>query len=317
MRHGQCAPVADVDLLIRGGTPFDVAIDDGRVAATGLDLGFSAAVTIEAAGLHVFPGAVDAHVHFNDPGRAEWEGWASGTAAAAAGGTTCVIDMPLNAHPPTVDATAFRAKVAAASGKALTDFALWGGLVPGNVSRLAELAELGVVGFKAFMSPSGIDDFEAADDLTLYEGMVEAARLGLPVVVHAESAMITEGLQRRATGRGWGDYLATRPVIAELEAISRAILLAENAGCALHVAHVSTGQGVRLVEAARARGSMSPARPVRTTSFSTKTTSSGSAESRSAPRRCAPAPSRKTSAPRLPPAGSTSWRAITPPPHRR
>ena len=250
----QNVPVAEIDLLIRGGTPFDVAIDGGRVVATGVDLGLSAAVTIDATRLHVFPGAVDAHVHFNDPGRAEWEGWASGTASAAAGGTTCVIDMPLNAHPPTVDAKAFREKVAAASGKALTDFALWGGLVPGNVSRLAELAELGVVGFKAFMSPSGIDDFEAADDLTLYEGMVEAARLGLPVAVHAESAAITEGLQRRATGRRWVDYLATRPVVAELEAISRAIVLAENAGCALHVVHVSTGRGVRLVGAARLRG---------------------------------------------------------------
>ena len=245
--------MAQIDLLIRGGTPIDVAVDGGSIIATGVDLDFTAARTIDATGLHVFPGAVDAHVHFNDPGRADWEGWATGTAAAAAGGTTCVIDMPLNAHPPTVDATAFREKVVAANGTALTDFALWGGLVPGNVSRLAELAELGVIGFKAFMSPSGIEDFAAADDLTLYEGMAEAARLGLPVAVHAESAAITEGLRRRATGRRWPDYLASRPVIAELEAIGRAILFAEDTGCALHVVHVSTGQGVRLVTAARAR----------------------------------------------------------------
>ena len=136
----------------------------------------------------------------------------------------------------------------------MTDFAFWGGLVPGNVPRLAELAELGVVGFKAFMSPSGIEDFEAADDLTLYDGMVEAARLGLPVAVHAESAAITEGLRARAAGHGWRDYLSTRPVIAELEAIARAIVLAEDAGCPLHIVHVSTGRGARLVAAARARG---------------------------------------------------------------
>ena len=193
-------------------------------------------------------------MHFNDPGRADWEGWASGTAAAAAGGTTCVVDMPLNAHPPTVDAASFRLKLAAASAAAVTDFGLWGGLVPGNVSRLAELAELGVVGFKAFMAPSGIDDFEAVDDAALHDGMAEAARLGLPVAVHAESAATIAALTAQAAGHGWRDYLATRPAAAELEAIERAIALAAETGCSLHVVHVSTGRGVRLVAAARARG---------------------------------------------------------------
>ena len=244
----------DADLLICGAEPADVAIADGLIVAVGRELGLSAAETVDAAGLHVLAGAVDAHVNFNDPGRADWEGWASGTAAAAAGGTTCVIDMPLNAHPPTLDADSFRQKLAAAGAGAVTDFALWGGLVPGNVDRLAELAELGVAGFKAFMCPSGIDDFEAADDLTLLEGMKEAARLRLPVAVHAESAAITAELAARATGRGWRDYTASRPVGAELEAIARAIELAEQSGCSLHVVHVSTGRGVRLVTAARERG---------------------------------------------------------------
>jgi len=246
--------VADVDLLISGGEPGDVAVDDGRIVAVGAELGLSAAETIDATGLRVLPGAVDAHVHFNDPGRADWEGWASGSAAAAAGGTTTVVEMPLNAHPPTVDADAFRRKLAAAEAASVIDFALWGGLVPGNVPRLAELAELGVAGFKAFMCPSGIDDFEAADDETLRAGMAEAARLGLPVAVHAESAEITAGLTARATGRGWRDYLASRPVEAELEAIARALALADETGCALHVVHVSSGRGVRLVAEARARG---------------------------------------------------------------
>jgi allantoinase len=242
--------VTDVDLLVRGGEPADVAVDDGRIVAVGAGLELSATERVDAGGLLVLPGAVDAHVHFNDPGRAEWEGWASGTAAAAAGGTTCVIDMPLNAHPPTVDADSFRRKVAAADGSAVTDYALWGGLVPGNVPRLAELAELGVVGFKAFMAPSGIDDFEAADDETLAAGMAEAARLGLPVAVHAEDP----ALLRNPAGRGWRDYAASRPPEAELEAIARAIRLAEAARCSLHVVHVSTGRGVRLVTDARARG---------------------------------------------------------------
>jgi allantoinase len=246
--------VPDADLLIHGAEPADVAIADGTIVAVGRELGLSAAETVDATGLHVLAGAVDAHVHFDDPGRADWEGWASGTAAAAAGGTTCVIDMPLNAHPPTLDADSFRRKLAAARAAALVDFALWGGLVPGNVDRLAELAELGVVGFKAFMCPSGIDDFAAADDRTLREGMAEAARLDLPVAVHAENAAITEELAARAAGRGWRDYAASRPVEAELEAIGRAILLAEETGCSLHVVHVSTGRGVRLVTAARARG---------------------------------------------------------------
>jgi allantoinase len=130
-------------------------------------------------------------------------------------------------------------------------------LVPGNLHRLEELAERGVVGFKAFMSRSGTPDFEAADDLTLYEGMARAAQLGLVVAVHAESDAITSRLAARAIreGRtGARDYLTSRPIVAEVEAIGRAILFAEETGCALHVVHVSTGRGVALVTAARMRG---------------------------------------------------------------
>jgi allantoinase len=130
------------------------------------------------------------------------------------------------------------------------DFALWGGLVPGNADRLEELAELGVVGFKAFMCPSGIDDFEAADDATLREGMAIAAELGLPVAVHAESpAMLLE-----PAGTGWHDWARSRPREAEHDAIEKALGFAEETGCSLHVVHVSTGRGVRLVEEAQERG---------------------------------------------------------------
>jgi len=165
--------------------------------------------------------------------------------------------MPLNAIPPTVDGAAFDAKLAAAAGALRVDVALWGGLVPGDLDRLDELAARGVVGFKAFMSASGVEEFPAADDLTLLEGMARAARLGLPVAVHAESEALTARLARRAVAAGrtaMRDYLASRPVVAELEAIGRALAFAAETGCALHVVHVSTGRGVALVAEARARG---------------------------------------------------------------
>lgn len=253
------------DLLIRNGTlvlpagpvAADLAIEDGRIAAIGPELAGGAAAELDASGLHVLPGLIDAHVHFNEPGRAEWEGFATGTRALAAGGATCFFDMPLNAHPPTVDRASFELKAAAASQSALVDWALWGGLVPGNVERLPELAECGVIGFKAFMSNSGIDDFASVDDGTLFAGMEQAAKLGLPVAVHAENDQLTGALAARARREGRAgvrDYLASRPAVAELEAISRAILFAEETGCPLHIVHVSTGRGVALVAEAAARG---------------------------------------------------------------
>lgn len=208
-------------------------------------------------GLYVLPGLIDVHVHFNEPGRTHWEGFATGSAALAAGGGTLFAEMPLNAHPPLLRAADFHAKVAAAAALSRTDFALWGGLTPDNLEHLAELAELGVVGFKAFMCPSGIPEFRAADDETLFEGLTRAAMLGLPVAVHAESAAITGALAARARaagGRGVRDYLASRPPVAELEAVSRALYLAEAAGAEVHLVHLSTARATQLVAAARARG---------------------------------------------------------------
>jgi allantoinase len=252
------------DVLIRGGgigggeqRRVDVGVSDGLIAEIGPELAGPATEEIDAAGLHLLPGVVDAHVHMNEPGRTDWEGFETGTRALAAGGATAAIDMPLNAHPPTVSGAAFDEKQRCLERSALVDVALWGGLVPGGVEAMDELADRGVVGFKAFMCSSGIDDFGGVDDLTLYEGMCRAAALGLPVAVHAESESITAGLAQlaRAAGRtAMRDFIASRPAIAELQAIARAIALAQESGCSLHVVHVSTGRGVALVADARARG---------------------------------------------------------------
>jgi len=211
------------DLLIREGlvvTPAevclqDIGIADGKIAALDPELSGAARDTIDAAGLHVFPGVIDSHVHFNEPGRAHWEGFSTGTRALAAGGGTLFFDMPLNAHPPTLDAASFDLKLASAQGASLVDFAFWGGLVPESLEQMEELAERGVVGFKAFMADSGIEDYPRADDNTLRAGMKQAARLNKIVAVHAESeemirSKTKEFLSAQATAAR--HYLDSRPI---------------------------------------------------------------------------------------------------------
>jgi allantoinase len=254
----------DLDLIIRGATvvrdsleKLDIGISDGKIVRLEPEILSASESEIDARGLHVMAGMIDVHVHFNEPGRTDWEGIATGSAALAAGGGTLFFDMPLNSSPVTTNAKSFKQKLTAMERSSVTDFALWGGLVPGNLQELPELAACGVIGFKAFMSNSGLEEFGASDDLTLLEGMRVAASLGLPVAVHAESDAITGSLSSRAKGlgkTGIRDYLESRPVIAELEAISRAILFAEETGCALHLVHVSSGRGVVLAVQARARG---------------------------------------------------------------
>jgi allantoinase len=257
--------MSQFDLIIRAGQIVthqgerlaDIGVGDGKIAALQSSLPGGAREEINAADLHIFPGLIDAHVHFNEPGRTSWEGIESGSRAFAAGGGTLFFDMPLNAHPPTLDAAGFDLKFAAAQKNSLTDFAFWGGLVPGNAGNLDELAARGVIGFKAFMSDSGIDDFPRADETTLRQGMKRAAQLQLPVAVHAESDALTKTLtaQKIAAGKiTVRDYLDSRPIAAELEAIGRAIDLAGETGCALHVVHVSSGAGLALIAAAKKAG---------------------------------------------------------------
>ncbi len=249
------------DAVVRGGTLIspdgpqraDVAIEDGRVTEVGVDLA-GAPVEIDARGLFVLPGLIDVHLHFNEPGRTDWEGAATGSRALAAGGGTLFFDMPLNSTPCCVNAHEIDRKRAALETASITDFGLWGGLVPGSVREMADMAARGVVGFKAFMCDSGLPEFPRADDATLHDGLTEAARLGLPVAVHAESEEITCALSQRMSGRSARDFLDSRPVIAELEAIQRALILAGETHAQLHIVHVSTGLGVALAAEARANG---------------------------------------------------------------
>jgi allantoinase len=252
------------DTVVRGGivvtpegmSPADVAIEDGRILEVGPGLP-GAAEEIDARGLHVFPGVIDVHVHFNEPGHTEWEGAGTGSRALAAGGGTIFFDMPLNSIPCTINAGEFDRKRAALEESSITDFALWGGLVPGNIGEMEELAARGAVGFKAFLCHSGLDEFPRVDDLTLLEGLREAARLGLPVAIHAENHELIAALSQRMAGQGRRsirDFLESRPVIAELEAIQRAALLAGEAGASLHVIHISSGRGVAIAAESRARG---------------------------------------------------------------
>jgi allantoinase len=253
----------DADLIVRGATvclpdgvtETDVAVADGKICAIGEEL--SAKQTIDAHGLLLMPGAIDAHVHYNEPGRTDWEGWATGSLASAAGGATCVFEMPLNAHPPTLDAASFSLKRGAAEASSVLDFGLWGGITPVNLDKLPELAECGVMGFKAFMSSSGTPDFERSDLKTLRAGMQRVAKLGLPVAVHAEDeAMITKLVaEARAAGKTSAhDYLASRPIAAEVAAIRNACDIAGETGCRLHIVHVSCGEGIDAILEARRRG---------------------------------------------------------------
>src|SRR3954467_4061046 len=212
----------DLDLIVRGGrlvTPDgirdgDLGIAGGRFVEIGRTLESEGATVLEAEGKFVFPGIVDAHVHFNEPGRADWEGLATGSAALAAGGGTCFFDMPLNSEPPVLDAARLREKRVLAEEKSCVDFALWGGLTPLNLDKLAGLRDAGAIGLKAFMCDSGISSFPRVDTAVLREGMKRAAKLDLLVAVHAEDDALAAKLTAEQKAKGKTDakaYLASRP----------------------------------------------------------------------------------------------------------
>ena len=258
--------MAEYELLIRNAgivmhdavLAGDIAIADGVFAAIGGDVAGTAATEIDATGLIAMPGAVDAHVHFNEPGRVEWEGIATGSLALAAGGATTFVDMPLNSNPPLLTRRDFAAKAGAAAVTSRVDFGLWGGLVEGSQGTMRELADCGVIGFKGFMCDSGIPEFPRVDDHSLHEGMKIAADLDLPILLHAESDEVVGELTRIAREEGridrMQDFVATHPVEAEVEAVERAIHFADDTRCVLHIVHVSSARGAQAVLDAQARG---------------------------------------------------------------
>ena len=242
--------------VVRGGTVVteagpvraDVGIEDGRIAAVGENL--PGDLLYDAAGLHVFPGFFDAHVHFCDEGQAHWEDFTSAGRAAVAGGVTTVMDMPLN-DPPTTTAAAFRRRCEVVGPKAITDWALWAGCVPGNVGEMEAMRDLGARAFKAFMvRTSGYEHCDTAD---LFDAMGEAARLDVPIGVHAESDDLVRARTERMQAEGRNDVRAhawAHDEFTEYEAIHRAIALAGEAGCRLHVLHVNTAAALPEIAAA-------------------------------------------------------------------
>jgi len=211
---------------------------------------------VDAGDAVVIPGAVDTHVHFNDPGRAAWEGFDTGTKAAAAGGITTIVDMPLNSIPATTTVEALDAKRDAARGRCWVDYGFWGGVVPGNTSDLEGLIDAGALGFKCFLTPSGVDEFDNAGEADLRAAAPIIARLGVPLLVHAEDPVVVARAPHIPEGseRSYAAYLATRPREAEHRAIEMIIRLAEEFGFRSHIVHLASADAIDMLRAARERG---------------------------------------------------------------
>lgn len=257
--------MTSLDLIIRNGfvvladevKQLDIGIKDGKIRKIAARIEETAIAERDESGHYIFPGMIDVHVHFSEPGRAHWEGFETGSQMMAAGGCTTYFDMPLNGIPSTVSKEALFEKAALGLEKSLTDFALWGGLVPGNLEDLEDLANNGAIGFKVFMSATGNEEFERADDSTLLQGMKKIAALGKILALHAESAPITNTLTEEKLQSGKisaDDYLETRPILAEVEAVERALIYAELTGCPLHFVHISSALTIEKIEAAKNRG---------------------------------------------------------------
>jgi allantoinase len=222
------------------------------------DVGSASEVVTASDGSIVMPGLVDSHVHINEPGRTDWEGFATATKAAAAGGVTTIVDMPLNSIPPTTSVSAFKEKLSAAVDQCHVDVAFWGGVIPGNTSQLKPLLAAGVVGFKCFLVPSGVEEFPNVTEPDLREAMPELARMGAVLIVHAElpgpidSTAVESATKRDATR--YRTFLDSRPRAAENEAVELMIKLAQEFGTRVHIVHHSSADALPLLRAARASG---------------------------------------------------------------
>src|SRR6266540_240925 len=243
--------MARADLIVAGKrvvipdgiAPAATVIRDGTITAVA-DYGAApdAARRVDVGDAAVLPGVVDTHVHVNEPGRTEWEGFETATRAAAAGGVTTIVDMPLNSVPVTTTVDALAAKARAAARCAMVDYDFWGGVVPGNLDRLGALADAGIRGFKCFLVPSGIDEFPPVAAADLRPAMARLAELGAVLLVHAE---LPGPIERAAR---------SRPADAEGEAIALMLALSRETGCAVHVVHLSAATALGQIGAARRAG---------------------------------------------------------------
>lgn len=254
---------ADVTLVLRstrvvtpeGTRPAAVAVAGGTIASVDPhDTAPPPGARVEDLGDDVLlPGLVDTHVHVNDPGRSAWEGFWTATRAAAAGGITTLLDMPLNSLPPTTTADHLRTKQAVARSKAHVDTGFWGGAIPANLTDLRPLHDAGVFGFKCFLSPSGVEEFPALDQEHLARAMAEIAGFGGLLIVHAEDPHHLDAAPRRP-GPRYADFLASRPRDAENTAIESLIGHAERLGARVHILHLSSSDALPLIADARRRG---------------------------------------------------------------
>ena len=249
-----------MDLVVRaaraitaaGEVPVTLGVDGGRIVAVEpAGAALDGDEVLELGGdVVLLPGLVDTHVHVNDPGRAEWEGFETATRAAAAGGVTTIVDMPLNSLPPTVDVSALEAKRKAATGRVHVDVGFWGGAIPGNTAELRGLHEAGVFGFKCFLLHSGVDEFPPLDAVGLDEAMRELSSFDALMIVHAEDADVI-GEAPEPHGAHYSDFLASRPRGAEDLAVSHVIDAARRTGARAHILHLSSSDALPLVAAAR------------------------------------------------------------------
>jgi allantoinase len=257
------------DLILRsrravtpeGVRPAAVYIRDGKIERLGpADEAGTGRPLIDCEDAVLMPGIVDTHVHVNEPGRTEWEGFATATWAAASGGVTTLVDMPLNSVPATTTYEALRAKMEATREKTYIDVGFWGGMVPGNTSELTGLLDAGVLGFKAFLVPSGVDEFPPVGEAELRAAMPVLARRGAVLLVHAEApgpidaaAQVWEGADANGL-RDYDRYLRSRPDAAEVEAAELLVRLCRELGCRIHIVHVSSAEVLPVLRRARAAG---------------------------------------------------------------